>query len=204
MRSAKPGNHLKQSGGKLGLSGTKRNKFFPSSFREFSWAVSSFLQLFIVTHVGTRDLFLAISPLVASVFDRRCMNQLRIISHPSRKEKTSGTQSTYIGHRHNTSVPLSPPPPPSHFHSFPAPPHFFVTINLSRRRGRWCHPVLMRYLWSHRRKCIRVQIYEIPAQKESNRLAPYYCHWNEYSYRFQWLTRIPLAAKNPCAALSIF
>ena len=44
MRSAKPGNHLKQSGGKLGLSGTKRNKFFPSSSREFSWAVSSFLQ----------------------------------------------------------------------------------------------------------------------------------------------------------------
>ena len=136
MRSAKPGNHLKQSGGKLGLSGTKRNKFFPSSSREFSWAVSSFLQLFIVTHVGTRDLFLAISPFVASVFDRRCMNQLRIISHPSRKENTSGTQSTYIGHRHNTSVPLSPPPPPPHFHSFPAPPHFFVTINLSRRRGR--------------------------------------------------------------------
>ena len=67
MRSAKPGNHLKQSGGKLGLSGTKRNKFFPSSSREFSWAVSSFLQLFIVTHVGTKDLFLAISPLVASV-----------------------------------------------------------------------------------------------------------------------------------------
>ena len=90
------------------------------------------------------------------------------------------------------------------FSQFSRTTTFFVTINLSRRRGRWCHPVLMRYLWSHRRKCIRVQIYEIPAQKESNRLAPYYCHWNEYSYRFQWLTRIPLAAKNPCAALSIF
>lgn len=171
--------NINRGDGKLGVSSTKRNKFYPSSSREFSCAFSSFRQLFLVTHVGTRGLFLATSLLVASAFDRRCVDPTT--NHLSRL--TQGKYLWYPEYIHRPSLlDFYSTTTTIKFLLFPRTTTFFcnykpvapVIAVQHWRRGRWRQPVLMRYLWRHRRNCIRVQIYEIP---ESNRLAAYYCHW---------------------------
>lgn len=201
--------NINRGDGKLSVSSTKRNKFYPSSSREFSCAVSSFRQLFLVTHVGTRGLFLATSPLVASAFDRRCVDPTT--NHLSRL--TQGKNLWYPEYIHRPSL--------LHFYSTFTTTTTITFLLFPRTNTFFCNykpvaPVIAVQHW-RRGDDVTLSWWDTYDVTDVNVFVCKFMRFlslivsplttvieNEYGYRFQWLTRIPPATKSHVLYYQLF